>query len=281
MALRLGFDVGGTSTKVGVFSGADLKQDFIFPSDLDKLESQVKDVLLSQKEAVEFLGFSFAGQVNENKIISSPNVKGTKLLNTDFNAWAKAKFKIPAAIDNDLKCASLAEFLQDKTLNLGVIYIGTGLGAAFFDKDKILRGANNFAAELGHVPFKKSPFKCGCSNDTCVELFASGSALKRWCESHDYEFKTLQDLKNSKLHFVYEQFIEGFEHALLSFNAMFNPAKIILGGGVIEKNKWLVDIANEALSTKGFGAVRSSLAVLSSLDKLAPAFGAVNLCEFK
>jgi hypothetical protein len=51
------------------------------------------------------------------------------------------------------------------------------LGVHFVIDGKVLRGKDNIAAEVGHIPFKKKPYKCSCGRDDCLELSVSGKVF--------------------------------------------------------------------------------------------------------
>ncbi len=85
-------------------------------------------------------------------------------------------------IENDLNSAVLAERLYWKSDNIIAIYIGTGIGAGIISNGILIKGNLGFAGEIGHIPFKKAPFNCGCGKDNCIELFCSGGAILKWAD---------------------------------------------------------------------------------------------------
>ncbi len=281
MALRFGIDIGGTTTKLGVYRDYQFIDFLKQESDLDLLENLIQQAI-DEFSVPEFIGFSFAGQVSDNKILSTQYVKGRALLDVDINHWTQELFQVPSRVDNDLNCAALAEksYLQEE--HIAVFYIGTGFGASFISEGNIVRGESNFAGEIGHIPFKKAPFTCPCGGKRCLELHVSGSALTRHKEFLGLQEKNLVELKTSENPLavnIYRNFKKGFTHGLLTANALFNPTLFVLGGGVIKSNPWLVKIANDALFKKGFSPSRGEKAVMSELDEFAPAFGAIHLKE--
>ncbi|MGP1561725.1 MAG: ROK family protein [Helicobacteraceae bacterium] len=312
MGLRLGIDIGGTNTKLAAFDNLTPVKTRVYKSNLDRLEWQINDFLSGGSGAgssggsntaaggsgarsdaaggagsntgagaaadYEFFGFSFAGHVENNTIGANQNVSGTALVGLDLARWSLERFGVAGAADNDLKCAALAEQRSTGLENLGVIYIGTGFGSAFFSGKDLVRGAHNYAGEIGHIPFRPAPFECGCGARSCLELYASGSGLRKWCAHLGRGKPNLQDLRaNADTAMIYENFIAAFKHGILSFNALYNPARIVLGGGVVRTNPFLVELANEALSRDGSKRARGKIAVLSRLDEFAPSLGAALL----
>jgi glucokinase len=60
-----------------------------------------------------------------------------------------------------------------------MVTLGTGVGGGLVLERRLLRGANGFAAEIGHVTVDISPTapECVCGNRGCLESFAGARAL--------------------------------------------------------------------------------------------------------
>lgn len=177
----------------------------------------------------------------------------------------------------DLNCVIKAESDYHNETYIAALYVGTGLGTALMDNGHIVRGYNNQAFELGHIPYQKAPFSCGCGRDNCIELFASGSGLKKWIR-HNNKLKP-QDRVNlnlAQLKIDNNPLANMFETALLhtisTLITITNSKIVVLGGGVIEKNPYLVKFINQNISTQvmpasleGVQIVQSSL-ISATLD---------------
>jgi glucokinase len=218
-------DIGGTWTRI--------KTD-----KLEKIRTE-KDVFAKiMKKALEnnekIIKISFAGQVENGIIKSAPNID---VKNFNVKEYFE-KYGINVKIDNDLKCAVRAESEYFKSRNIIAIYCGTGLGMGAIINGALIKGAHNLATEIGHIPYKKAPFKCGCGKNDCVELFASGSGLEKWCEYENIKFQSLEKLKNTH---IFKNFLNAFSFAISTAIILFNPQIAVLGGGVVLSNKWLLD----------------------------------------
>ncbi|MEJ7582766.1 MAG: ROK family protein [Acidimicrobiales bacterium] len=60
-----------------------------------------------------------------------------------------------------------------------MITLGTGIGAGITVKGEVLRGANGFAGEPGHMVVNPNGPPCPCGRRGCWERYASGSGLGR------------------------------------------------------------------------------------------------------
>lgn len=209
----LAIDIGGTYFR------------YKFETKQGKFETKKIDVIEKIKELINkfnprAIGISFAGQVNIGVILSSPNIN---IKETDL----RKIIKIPFILENDLNCAAFAESRYFDEKYLVALYSGTGLGAGIIENGKIIRGYMNLAGEIGHIPYKESPFICKCGKNNCLEFFASGSGIEKW--------------KNLGVDILKKEYIDALLFAIGSLNALFNPKIIVLGGGVIMHNLWVIE----------------------------------------
>lgn len=98
----------------------------------------------------------------------------------------------PVLIENDVNFAALGiqRFeLDEKSKNILVVFVGTGIGGALIFDGKIYRGSNFTAGEIGHRVVEANGPKCGCGNRGCLEAVASRTAIAR---------NILRDIKSGK-----------------------------------------------------------------------------------
>jgi glucokinase len=84
--------------------------------------------------------------------------------------------------DNDATCAAVAEWVlgaASGTTDALVVTLGTGIGGGVVAEGRVLRGAEGFAGEVGHMVVDPSGPRCTCGKRGCWERFASGSGLAR------------------------------------------------------------------------------------------------------
>jgi glucokinase len=89
---------------------------------------------------------------------------------------------VPAVVDNDANCHAIGEQATGAAAGAAdalVVTLGTGIGAGIITGGEVLRGANGFAGEPGHMVIDPSGPPCPCGKRGCWEQFASGSGLAR------------------------------------------------------------------------------------------------------
>ena len=262
-------DAGGTNIRCNIVTddGSLAASESMGSRDVELIKAVE---MIVEKYKVEKIGISYAGQVDKGKIISAPNITVDE---PDIREYFLKKHNIELYIENDLKCAALAEYeYWSCNSTMVVASIGTGFGSAIVEDGRVFRGSHNLAGEIGHIPFKHSEVLCGCGNRYCIEAFCSGSALSRWIEYYDLPLKehTLQSLKSlnsPEADSILENFHEALLFAMGTIVSLINPEKIILGGGVIRKNRYLLELINENISNYSLYASKEQAdIVISELD---------------
>ena len=94
---------------------------------------------------------------------------------------------LPVFADNDATCAAIAEHRHGAAFGARdavVMTIGTGIGGGIISSDRVVRGANGAAGEIGHMPIEPDGLACGlgCPSSGCLETRVSGPALEREAE---------------------------------------------------------------------------------------------------
>ena len=95
-------------------------------------------------------------------------------------ALEAARPGIRVVVDNDATCAVWAETRRGAAAGLSnvlLVTIGTGIGGGIVSDGRIMRGANGFAGEIGHVMVESDGLMCTCGQRGCWERYASGSGL--------------------------------------------------------------------------------------------------------
>ncbi|BAF70049.1 ROK family protein [Nitratiruptor sp. SB155-2] len=217
--MKLALDIGGTYIRWEMMNGIKGKER------LDRIELQTFIEKLIKKGKITHVGIAYAGQVFNNEILSAPNIHA---------AFNPKKLGLPYILENDLKCAVLAEARYFNASFITALYSGTGLGSATIEQGDLVRGFRNLSGEIGHIPYKKAPFRCGCGKDNCIELFASGSGLQKWANY----LKIEPSLENQTLFNLY---LEALLYASSTLLTLCNPKILVLGGGVIQNNSFIID----------------------------------------
>ncbi len=112
-------------------------------------------------------------------VIFTPNLRWTNMPVRDRIGTALG---LPAALDNDANCAMLGEHwvgAAQGARDAVCFTLGTGIGGGIVVDGRLVHGAADAAAEIGHITIDVNGRRCGCGNDGCLEAYASGPAIAR------------------------------------------------------------------------------------------------------
>jgi glucokinase len=173
---------------------------------------------------------------------------------------------LPIAIDNDVHASTLAEQrwgLGKGILNFIYLNIGTGLAAGIVCDGGLVRGAANYAGELGHMVVDPGGILCTCGQHGCLEPICSGggilaqvrSGLREYPDSSLFRATRGGTLTASQVFQAAEagdrlaaritgKAVQGLSIALTNLVNLVNPSAIFYGGGVVSDG-WLMGKVSE------------------------------------
>jgi len=216
----------------------------------------------------------------------APNIPGWEdypLLEELKNGLENKNIRIK--IDSDRACYILAEIWKGNARgNSDVIFlsVGTGIGAGIMINNQVLRGANDIGGAIGWMalnkPFDIKFIPCGCfeynaSGEGLVKVAKEFIANKRFPGSSLNNIDITQlsakdifnghDAKDELAIAVVNNAIEYWGMAVANLVSLFNPEKIIFGGGVFgpalkfldaiyaEAKKWAQPISIQQVKLEG------------------------------
>jgi len=268
--MRLGIDIGGTYLRYEIRDAAQTIEKGTLRSAQTELCVFIQETL-ERKRSITSVFISFAGQVQDGKIIDSPHLK-TKI--KDIKNYIQSRYAVELLIENDLTCAVLAEARFYRSENITALYVGTGLGMGVISEGRVVHGAANIAAEIGHIPYKEAPFSCSCGKTNCLELYASGSGIARFLEynelDRDLQLQQLRKSQKSSAKEIYANFIEALLHAAGSAITLCNPEILVLGGGIMHDDLQIYDTIVKKIGHYAMPlSLQNAKIVLSQLEDAA------------
>ena len=187
----IGVDVGGTKTlallvELAPGSPPQVVDRELVPSQagsdksVEQIEAAVGAVLERAAIRPVAIGVGLAGFVDRHGIVrTAPNSAG--LVGVDVAAILERRFDLPSVVDNDANCVAVAThaLAEPGAQSLVAVTLGTGIGGGLIIGHRLLRGANGFAGEPGHMVIEYDGLLCPCGQRGCWEVYASGSGLER------------------------------------------------------------------------------------------------------
>lgn len=291
----IALDLGGTKLAAAIIN----EKGEIIISETKALEkregSDVTELILHQankmlKTAIEknlsvtTLGICVPGiSYLKTKRVWAPNIPGWH----DYPLYDELKRglnkDLEIKIDSDRACYILGEVWKGNASGCSdaiFLSVGTGIGAGILINNQVLRGANDIAGAIGWMslerPFDKKFISCGC-----FEYSASGEGIakvaKEWLKDDQFKKSVLNNITSLAAKDVFDAYekqdmlavkvinnsIEYWGMAVANLVSIFNPEKIIFGGGVFgpalkfldaiysEAKKWAQPISILEVSLQG------------------------------
>lgn len=177
---------------------------------------------------------------------------------------------LPCQVDNDANVAAYGEYRFGAGRgfrDLLLVAVGTGIGGGIVSDGRLFRGANGFAAEIGHMIVEPGGPPCGCGNLGCWEQVAAGRAIDRMGRqaAREHAGSILSDMAGGHPErvtgrLVTEAAMRGDEAALgvlaevgrclgtgiAGLVNVLDPQIVVVGGGAIFAGDLLLDPARAA-----------------------------------
>jgi glucokinase len=262
--------------------------------------SVVVKELMRQVGEVQAVGVGIPGLVDDAGTMHfAPNLPAG--VGVDFKARVTAAVGAwHVVIDNDATCAALGEWTLGAASGTGdalVITLGTGIGAGIISGGRLLRGADGYAGEAGHMVVDPSGPLCSCGRRGCWERYASGSGLARLAREAASAGRLGAvialaggDAESVRGEHVTEAAQAGDAGALqvmadlgwwialgvANLTALLNPSVVVLGGGLAGAGELLLEPTRRAFAEVVYAGTEGPRVriVAAGLGELAGAVGA-------
>lgn len=189
--LIIGVDLGGTQIRAALADAqGKIIQRVSQPTIADegpeavlgRIKEAIRRVLPAEIGRVSAIGFAAPGPLDPWKgiIMDAPNLPGWK--NVPLKDLMGEEFDLPVFVGNDANLAALAEQrfgAGQGAADLIYITVSTGIGGGIIAHNRLLLGAQGFAAEVGHHTIEAHGPRCNCGNIGCLEALAAGPAIAR------------------------------------------------------------------------------------------------------
>jgi predicted NBD/HSP70 family sugar kinase len=159
----------------------------------------------------------------------------------------RSKLSVPLIVENDANCLALAEFFAQchgRYSTVMAVILGTGMGSGLILGNRLHRGPNGNAGEIGHTSIDIDGRACECGRKGCGEAYLSGRSLGR----------RYAELSGESLspEMIFDRYEKGEAHARRVFEESFRVMgelfancvnaldleAIVLGGGVSNIPLW-------------------------------------------
>ena len=270
--MKIGIDIGGSHIGVGLVNNTGdilakkelnlVEEDKIDANNkiisyINKLIIKVLEIKDANIDDIELIGIASPGVIKKGIIVKADNLNLNKF---NIVGELKKKYNVPIYLDNDAKCAAIAEKEYGNLkgyVDSVFLCIGTGIGGAVFWDGHLLESARSPGFELGHMTIDIGGRKCSCGNNGCFEAYSSiGNLRKIVAERMGLEKsitgKQLVEIlkkysNNIIVGNVLDEYIRHFSVGLANIINIFEPEIIVLGGSIVYYEDIIIDRTKELL----------------------------------
>ena len=282
----LAIDIGGTNIRTAIVSDkyqiitkkecltlADEGPQSVIERMLSAVDHLLGNVSLSQLHSISIAA---AGAINveEGVVTLSPNLPGWH--DVPLRDIVAKKYGINTFLINDANAAALGEhrFGAGRGIN-NLIYltVSTGIGGGIIIDNRLYSGECGGAGEIGHMTIDVNGPRCSCGNIGCLEGLASGTAMAKDARRriNDGESSSLTEMVGSRIENITAKEVEMAARngdslalevisqagtylgvGLVNLVNIFNPAMIIIGGGMAKMRDLLLNPARQVVRERAF-----------------------------
>lgn len=304
----VGVDLGGTkiSTALSDLNGEVISQTTV-PTNanegeipvlnriIESVDKVIKDGNVTYKE-VKAIGIGVPGALDIEKgvILFTPNLP---FKNFNVVEPLKKKFEMPVFIDNDANVATIGEYMFGAgkgAKNVIFFTVSTGVGGGAVLNGNIYRGNTSNAMEIGHMTVAPGGPRCNCGNIGCVEATSSGTAiakrgqealaskvetsLRKYDTVTSYEVFTEAAAGDAVCKEIIDNALNYLGIAVANAVSIFDPAVVIIGGGVSKAGDIVFDTVRKVVDKRCFKSMAESVKIVpAGLGTDAGVIGAVAL----
>jgi glucokinase len=280
----LGVDVGGTNLKLAaLWSDGVVIASKQIPTQADagpeEGSRRLIDALrqLQRQEGIDSgemraIGLDCAGIVDpeKNLVLDSPNLRRWE--GFPLAERLESAFGVPTFLENDVNAMAYGEWRRGAgrgTRHMLCLALGTGVGGGLILDGRLYRGAHGAAGELGHTTLDMHGPQCSCPNVGCLERhigseYIAARAREKLAASE--QASSLRELPGEKLTpgvldraaeagdvvaaQVFEEVGTLLGQGLVSLVNVFDPERVVLGGGVLKAGAKLIEPAQRVLRSR-------------------------------
>ncbi len=310
-SFALGIDIGGTKIQLVLidFQGKVWAKRTMateaksgYKMILSKIISSINEVKKQLKVKVEIIGIGIAGQirVEDGLVKQAPNLDWHHV---PLQLDVQNNLKLPVLVLNDVRAAAYGEWKQGAGMgcdHLCCLFIGTGIGGGIVTEGQLLRGYDNSAGELGHTLISRKGLLCSCGHRGCLEAYAGGLALakqgQKLIDPTSLAHQAILDEVGGEIQLItakhvlaaslsgdkimqkiVAQAIEKISDACVTFTNIFNPQRLIIGGGLGLAYPKLIEKIAQRIKKAALLATSEHIEVLPAfLKENAGAIGAAS-----
>lgn len=285
MGYYLGIDLGGTNIGVGI-----IDETYRFVAEYSTFTQSergfgpiIADMAGAAVKALEeagltvndipYVGIGVPSSINPvtNRVVYANNLQWK---DEDVIGEFRKHLDIPIFLANDADAAALGEAVAGAAkayTNVMMLTLGTGVGGSIILDKHIFAGGDGYGCEPGHSTVVMDGRRCTCGRKGCLEAYASVTALiqdtraamEKTPHSLMHQAAAAAGRVDGRTSFdaakqgdeaameVVKNYIHYLAVGISSFETLFRPEVVLLGGGVANQGDYLIEPLRKKVHAMG------------------------------
>jgi len=277
MRYAIGVDAGGTHLRVALVDekGNLLRKEarVVGPSRdpqlfFEQINKLIKEVAGSSLSKLAGIGLGLPGICNQREGIIHQLPHYPTWKDVPVIEWMRQKFSCPVVFDNDANMAALGEKWKGATQKFSsfiMLTLGTGIGGGLFLDNKLWRGEEGFAGEVGHMVVEKNGRQCACGNRGCWEMYASAGAIPKGTTAENLSKEADQGSPTAKK--FWEEFGNYLGLGIANLANITGVEHFVIGGGIAGAFSHLIEPAKSVIQHSTYGRLAEKIVLLPTALK--------------
>lgn len=266
-------DLGGTNVRAALVTrDGDIRHVISRPTGaadgveavIDRIVSLITEVVTHERPGDDIhIGVSAPGPLNPETgiVYFATNLPGW--YDVPLRAILSERTGRRVFLGNDANNAALGEVMfgaAQGTRHLLYLALGTGVGGGIVSHGRLIEGVRGLGGEVGHLPIDPSGPRCHCGGIGCVEAYAGGWAIARdgAMVARSERASILHNMAADKTitarmvaeaaqagdagaKGIFERAGQALAVGIGGLVNVFNPEKIVIGGGLAGAGDLLLD----------------------------------------
>lgn len=257
----LAIDVGGTFTKYAIITEhCEIMKKDKLPTVVASLEQFIDSLVEVYKmfqEEVEGIALSMPGIIDSKNGFMHTGGNLTFIDKLNIVKILEEKCWVPVTIENDAKCAALAEVWQGALKDCSdavVLVCGTGVGGAIIKDRKVISGAHFMAGEFSYVMINSADaltLDHTLAGSTGVQHLINAVAAEKDIPVQQVDGEKIFQMANAGDETVLaclRAYVKRLAIQINNYQFILDPEKIAIGGGISVQPLFLQLIQEELQS---------------------------------
>jgi len=252
--MYIAFDVGGTYVKHGVLTKkGEIVEKGKYSTNCTNEDTFMEDMKrvvddYCSRHDVKGIAMAMPGIINIDTGYMKEAGAILSLWGRNMKELLRGITDLPAEIENDANCVALAEKFNGNAVECEdfiCMTIGTGIGGGIVIKDRIHHGWKFIGGEFGHMRINnenpEESLHDNCSTRGLINKYKTYMGIPEDVVVGGKEvFDTAETDKGAAD--ILDRWFRNISIAIYNLSVMLNPQKILIGGGVSEREDFLVRI---------------------------------------